>query len=788
MVTSSPWRKALGRGRRALATLVGARGTVPPVTPPSAESDATARYRQRVATGEPPGRAALSVARGALAADSTAEALQLGYGLLQQPATAQAGRAVLGLCHLATSTPAQAWAEFEAVQDVELRGAACPEYAIAGFGADPDGCAARCTALVGEAPDSLTGYPALVLARHAFSVGHEPLARLTADVAETGGFGELTDYWASEFARLRSWFTDGFRRAPQPDLEADFRFGVLDYKQPDNASRNVGDYIQTLASLGHLVRRQGFEFDGDPELVAAMRSLRGTVKPERLIEGPPARIQLVEVQRDGSVYQDLPAPTWAVMFGWYLHPTFSGGYNLPFHPNLRPLFVSFHLNKPDALTPDAIDYLRRWAPIGCRDWQTVALLDAAGVPAFFSGCITTTVDTVFARTGPDERTGTAYIDAQEAPEEGEQIEQSVGDIRPLPLAENLALAREWVQRYHAEYAEVSTSRLHSYLPARSVGCRVDFRPKNPSDPRFGGLIGIDDAAYERIRHGILDKLAAMLPLLAQHTDEAEVYRRWRELCAPDVAAAQEFLGAFGFGRRPLPQVTLPSVGARVIVINAPRASKPLRRLLESVSRHAAGYDVIVVGAEADLGDGVHVVPAPQGQELAMAAVLDALPDATRALVLTSDTVLRDDPAELFDAPTSAAGLAAELDVRRARQSLSVLIRRVSARQGDDPGRALAFVASAHRRCGHGRQVPDVRACVIDAGALRAAGWSDLAGELIGTYSARFAEAVAVVTAGDFQPLPSHALTRVALERHDPDAVVLLGAGAARIRPSTLTGH
>ena len=73
-------------------------------------------------------------------------------------------------------------------------------------------------------------------------------------------------------------------------------------------------------------------------------------------------------------------------------------------------------------------------------------------------------------------------------------------------------------------------------------------------------------------------------------------------------------------------------------------------------------------------------------------------------------------------------------------------------------------------------------------ALRAAGWSDLAGELIGTYSARFAEAVAVVTAGDFQPLPSHALTRVALERHDPDAVVLLGAGAARIRPSTLTGH
>ena len=47
--------------RRALATLVGARGTVPPVTPPSADSDATARYRQRVATGESSDRAALAV-------------------------------------------------------------------------------------------------------------------------------------------------------------------------------------------------------------------------------------------------------------------------------------------------------------------------------------------------------------------------------------------------------------------------------------------------------------------------------------------------------------------------------------------------------------------------------------------------------------------------------------------------------------------------------------------------------------------------------------------------------
>lgn len=773
------WRKTLGRGKRALTRLLRGRrdGAAAP-----ASGDLSARYLRRVAEGEQGGRAALDLGREALAAGEIGEALRLGHRLLRESATAEAGRAVLGLCHLASSTPVQAWAEFVAIDDLDLRGAACPEYAIAGFGSDPDACAERCTELITASPGSLTGYPALVLGRHAFSVGHEPLARSTADTADAGGFGPLTDYWADEFSRLRSWFTDGFRREPQQADEADLRFGVLDYKQPDNASRNVGDYIQTLASLGHLVRQSGLEFAGETDLIATMQELRATVKPERRIDGPRATVQLVEVQRDGNVYQDLPQPTWAIMFGWYLHPTFSGGYNLPFHPHLRPLFISFHLNKPDALTPDAVDYLRRWAPIGCRDWQTVALLTAAGVPAFFSGCITTTVDTVFARSGPDERSGTAYIDAQDAPEEGDQIEQSVADIRPQPLTANLALAREWVQRYHAEFAEVSTTRLHSYLPARSVGCRVDFHPTNPSDPRFGGLIAIDDAEYERIRQGILGKLATMLELLATGADEEVGYARWRELCAPDVAAASDFLGAMTFGRRPLPAVVLPKVGERVIVVNAPRATKRLSRLLASVSLRCHDVPVLVVGPDetAGLGEGVHVVPAEQGQDLTMAAVLDALPDGTRALVLSADTVLRGDPAALFGAVTSASGLAAEVDVRRNRLDLAGMIRRVSARQGDDWQRALRFAAAAHRRCGHGRQVPDARVCMIDPAALRSAGWSELAGELIESFGARFAEALALVVAGDFALLPEHSLTRVALERHDPDAVVLQGAGAARV--------
>lgn len=771
-----PLQKQLGQGKRALARLLG-RQPAPKSTAPKQDP-----YRRRIAAGERPGPAALTQARQWLARGATADALRLGYELLGDPGSVEVGRSVLGLCQLAASTPAQAWAEFVTVENPELRALACPEYAIAGFGADPQACADRCEQIVVDQASTLTPYTVLVMARHGFSVAHEAFARHAADAAEAGAFGELTEVTEREFTRLRSWFSDGFRRQPPQLVDADFRFGVIDYKQPDNASRNVGDYIQTLASLGHLVRQQGLRFVGDPALVAEVDDLRRTVKPERVRSDATATVQLLELQRDGNVYQDLPEPTWAVMFGWYLHPTYSGGYNLPFHPNLRPLFISFHLNKPDALTDDAIAYLRRWGPVGCRDWQTVALLASAGVPAFFSGCITTTVDTVFARTGPDERTGVAYIDAKDAPDEDEQIEQSVGDIRARGLAENLALGREWVQRYHTEFAEVNTTRLHSYLPSRSVGCRVDFHPNNPSDVRFGGLIGIDDDAFEAIRQGILTKLDAMLQQLAGGADEQQVYDRWRELCAADVAAADEFLAGLRFDDGVLPAVDLGPLGERVLVIPAARASKSLLRLLDSVADRAPDVPVLVIGPlnHEDLPKRVRLIVSGDNRDLTLAAVLAAMPDATRVVLLNADSVLRGDISGLFETPTSAAGVAANPEVRRNRQSLSALIRRVSSRQGDDWRQALRFAAAAHRRCPHGAHVADARTCVIDVRALRAAGWAQLAPELIGTFGARFGEALAVVTRGDVAALPAHALTRLGVEPTDPQALLLQGAGAARV--------
>ena len=68
------------------------------------------------------------------------------------------------------------------------------------------------------------------------------------------------------------------------------------------------------------------------------------------------------VHRDASMYQPIPEGTWVLCFGWYMHALFTMRHGFPLHRNLRPIFVSFHCNKRNLLTPDAVEYLRRYGP------------------------------------------------------------------------------------------------------------------------------------------------------------------------------------------------------------------------------------------------------------------------------------------------------------------------------------------------------------------------------------------------------------------------------------------
>ena len=196
--------------------------------------------------------------------------------------------------------------------------------------------------------------------------------------------------------RRRSWqLIEGWlAQRPVAVPEGSIPVAILDYQTPDHVltSGNLGDYVQTLALLGNLARLSDVTFTGDDGLGTLATELQARVQPSLRRPGATGAVHLLAVDRDFSNAETVPPGTWMVAFGWHMHPLYDLRYDFPYHPNVRPLFLSFHLNRLDMLSDAAQAYLRTHGPIGCRDWNTVFLLLSAGIDAFFTGCLTTTVD------------------------------------------------------------------------------------------------------------------------------------------------------------------------------------------------------------------------------------------------------------------------------------------------------------------------------------------------------------------------------------------------------------
>lgn len=328
--------------------------------------------------------------------------------------------------------------------------------------------------------------------------------------------------------------------SPEPDDDIDPSIptiAVLDYKniEYDKTSANLGDYTQTLAFMSNLARFTNVRYQG--ELSDFLTRLQGEVEPSDRIEKQEADVALSVVNRDFTSSKAHSEPKWLFAFGWYMHSSFNV-YDFPFSKGLRPLFISFHVNRPDMLDEQAIAYLKEYAPIGCRDWSTVYLLNSLGIDSFFSGCVTTTLSNIFPSEIDTDNKTIGIVDASfEEDEDVEVIKQVGEDFRRAPIAENIVKSYEKFQSFR-KFRKIRTSRLHSYLPSRSIGIEVEFLPKNPADIRFDGLAPIDDEAFDRIRDGIKSKLAEILTEIYSGSEASTVYERWQALCADDVTYAK----------------------------------------------------------------------------------------------------------------------------------------------------------------------------------------------------------------------------------------------------------
>lgn len=135
------------------------------------------------------------------------------------------------------------------------------------------------------------------------------------------------------------------------------KYGILLYKETDN----IGDDIQTYTAKRFLPH------------------IDYIVEREELNNFIPNEKEYVSV----------------IMNGWYLH----NKSNWPPSPYINPLLHSAHFTTNNTTDVGDVylqdiggEYLRKFEPIGCRDYGTVDLLEQNNIKNYFSGCMTTTIE------------------------------------------------------------------------------------------------------------------------------------------------------------------------------------------------------------------------------------------------------------------------------------------------------------------------------------------------------------------------------------------------------------
>lgn len=387
------------------------------------------------------------------------------------------------------------------------------------------------------------------------------LRRAPAAAPDAVAEGETSDY-ALARRQAEIWLEQSDRPLAAIRRTGAVCIGVLGYNAPLQPSTNIGDYVQTLAMMGLMARSlpADVRFHGGGQErydVIAEKVARRADAPQVADAG----VDAVWIDRDDpATIPQGEGPVWLPVNAWFMHPQAEGRFGFPFAPSIRPIFTGMHINQPQMLTPEAIAYLKKYAPIGARDYHTAELLMANGVDAFFSGCPTLTLDGIFGRAAPEARQGRlrgVHRPARDLEAGRTELIHMHPDMAVRTRDENLAQAWAYLEAY-ARAEDVETPLLHCYLPCRAMGTPVRFTHGNrDGDVRFEGLIDIDEAQRSAIAGRIRENTDAVLDLILSGASEDEVYRLWRERNAAGVAEIRARMAA----RQKVPAI--PAAGERV---------------------------------------------------------------------------------------------------------------------------------------------------------------------------------------------------------------------------------
>ena len=134
------------------------------------------------------------------------------------------------------------------------------------------------------------------------------------------------------------------------------KYGIVYYKETDNIGDDIQNYAvkQFLPQIDYLIDREDLaDFESEDH-----------------------------------------EPVAVILNGWYMHNKF----NWPPSKDIYPLCISMHFSQNDYLGVGynflngvGGEYLKNYAPIGCRDRSTLLALENKGIEGYLSGCATLTL-------------------------------------------------------------------------------------------------------------------------------------------------------------------------------------------------------------------------------------------------------------------------------------------------------------------------------------------------------------------------------------------------------------
>lgn len=241
-------------------------------------------------------------------------------------------------------------------------------------------------------------------------------------------------------------------------------YGIFIYNYPYDRPRpkrgNIGDYIQSLAALQFL----------------------------------PKNCLPYYVDRDNTTFYNGKNVT-TIMNGWY---RINKG-NIKVSNYINPIYISMHIHNIRMIKSIFIKTMKKYEPIGCRDTYTLHALKSNGINAYFSGCLTTTLDIDYLVDDSERTENIYFVDYKFG--YNSRIDSYIKSLKAynfnktiyihhmfstkLPEFEKFKIAKNLLDKY-ARAKLVITTRLHCALPCLALKTPVIFVNKGFAR-RFHGL-------------------------------------------------------------------------------------------------------------------------------------------------------------------------------------------------------------------------------------------------------------------------------------------------------------